>query len=268
MTEVIAEIGWNHMGNMNLAKKMIEEASSAGASFAKFQTWSVDRLKPGEWDNDGRREIYIKAELTREKHVELIDYCKEIGIKFLSSVFSVKDAELLASLEIKEVKIPSFESRDYKLIEYCNEHFENIYMSTGTSTFDEIKYSVSLVDKAVLTLLHCVSAYPCKAENANITKIKKLRELCDNIGYSDHISGVESAKVAMKYDINVVEKHFTVDKGLPGRDNKFAILPEEMKNLRNFIDLYDKMHIDLGANYLSIEANSRLNYTGRFNGQS
>ena len=77
MINIIAEIGWNHMGDMELAKKMIKEAANAGATYAKFQTWSVSRLKPGIWDEDGRREIYEKAELSKENHIELINYCDE-----------------------------------------------------------------------------------------------------------------------------------------------------------------------------------------------
>ena len=133
MIKTIAEIGWNHCGDMELAKQMILAAKESGATYAKFQSWSVERLKPGAWDEDGRREIYEKAELTKERHVELINYCNKTGIKFLSSVFSIKDAELLLSLGVTEVKIPSFESRNHKLIQYCDDNFDTIFMSTGTS---------------------------------------------------------------------------------------------------------------------------------------
>lgn len=108
-TQIIAEIGWNHMGDMNLAKKMINLASESGCKFAKFQTWSVDRLKKGSWDFDGRRQIYENAELTIEQHILLKNYCKSKGIAFLSSAFSLKDAELLKEIGCKEIKIPSFE---------------------------------------------------------------------------------------------------------------------------------------------------------------
>ena len=137
--KIIAEIGWNHCGDMGLAKQMAKAAHENGATYAKYQTWSVDRLKPGSWDEDGRRQIYEKAELTKENHIELINYCKEIGIKFLSSVFSINDAVLLFRLGCKEVKIPSFESRNHNLIKYCNNNFDTVFMSTGTSKMDEIE---------------------------------------------------------------------------------------------------------------------------------
>ena len=124
MIKIIAEIGWNHCGDLELAKKMAKAAQESGATYAKYQTWSVSRLKPGSWDKDGRREIYEKAELSEQDHTELINYCNKIGITFLSSVFSISDAELLVKLGCKEVKIPSFESRNHELIKYCNSKFE------------------------------------------------------------------------------------------------------------------------------------------------
>ena len=272
--EVIAEIGWNHCGDMKLAKQMAKAAAESGATYAKYQTWSVDRLKSGSWDEDGRREIYEKAELSKEDHIELIRYCDKLGINFLSSVFSISDAILLFQLGCKSVKIPSFESRNHALITYCDRNFENVFMSTGTSTLDEIRESVNLFQNTNLTLLHCVSTYPCLYHFANIPKMGRLKHMLDvhfeyknyQIGYSDHIEGVESAKVAIGLGATVIEKHFTVDNDLPGRDNKFAILPNAMKNLTDYITLSEEMMVDHGDGYQAFEEDSRENYAGRFNG--
>ena len=114
--------------------------------------------------------------------------------------------------------------------------------------------------------MHCVSSYPCEPRQANIFKIEKLKEICAQVGYSDHIFGVESAKVAMKYDVCAIEKHFTVDQGLPGRDNKFAILPSDLKNLKEYVTMFEQMHTWHGEDFLDIEEGSRENYTGRFDG--
>jgi len=265
MIKVIAEIGWNHCGDMKLAKEMILAAKESGATYAKFQSWSVSRLKPGEWDVDGRREIYEKAELTKERHIELINYCNEVGIKFMSSVFSIKDAELLVELGVEDVKIPSFESRNHKLIKYCDNNFKKVFMSTGTSTLSEIEDSVRHIKYCDFYLLHCVSTYPCTPSMANLPRMMMLRELGFPIGYSDHIQGVESAKVAIGEGALVVEKHFTIDNNLPGRDNKFAILPPAMKNLTQYIKLRDEMLIFQGEGFQKNEIDSRNNYTGRFN---
>jgi len=266
MVKVIAEIGWNHHGDMELAKEMILAAKENGATYAKFQSWSVSRLKPGAWDGDGRREIYEKSELTKERHIELINYCNEVGIKFMSSVFSIKDAELLVDLGVSDVKIPSFESRNHTLIQYCDINFKNVFMSTGTSTISEIKDSVRLVRYSNFHLLHCVSTYPCQFDMANIPKMKILQQLGFNVGYSDHIQGVESAKVAIGEGAVVIEKHFTIDNNLSGRDNKFAILPTDLKNLSDYIKLRDDMLIDRGIGYQESELDSRKNYKGRYDG--
>jgi N,N'-diacetyllegionaminate synthase len=264
--KIIAEIGWNHCGDMNLAKRMIQEAAESGADYAKFQTWSVSRLKSGDWDTDGRREIYEQAELTKERHKELIAYCIEMNISFLSSVFSIDDAKLLVELNCDAVKIPSFESRNIELIKFCNDHFKTVFMSTGTSTLDEIKHSVSFFNKATLYLMHCVSVYPGKYEIANLPKMIELKKIHNLIGYSDHIEGIESAKIALGLGAVVIEKHFTIDNNLPGRDNKFAILPIELLGLRKYINYINDMMIDHGTGYNELEYDSRTNYAGRFNG--
>ena len=136
--KIIAEIGWNHMGNISLAKKMIFQAKKGGADICKFQTWSEKNLKPGPWDTDGRREIYKKAELTLEKHILLKNYCKKIGIKFLSSVFSLKDLELLYKTGSQEIKIPSHEIYNINLIKKASKKFKRVYVSTGASNWNEI----------------------------------------------------------------------------------------------------------------------------------
>ena len=236
MIKIIAEIGWNHCGDLDLAKKMAKSAQENGATYAKYQTWSVDRLKPGSWDDDGRRQIYEKAELG-----------------------------------CKEVKIPSFESRNHDLLKYCNKHFDVIFMSTGTSTFEEIQESCNLITISSLYLLHCVSSYPCEPKIANIPRMSALKYInipftSTNIGYSDHIQGVESAKIAIEFGAQVIEKHFTIDNDLPGRDNKFAILPHDLSNLSSYIQLRNEMMINHGKDFQEYELNSRTNYEGRFNG--
>ena len=104
-------------------------------------------------------------------------------------------------------------------------------MSTGTSTFDEISESINKIHNADLYLMHCVSVYPQDYSEANLPKMKKLMSICEKVGLSDHIEGVESSKVAVGEGAIIIEKHFTIDKNLPGRDNKFAILPEQLKDL-------------------------------------
>ena len=264
MTKLIAEIGWNHMGDMKLAKEMISAAKDSGADFAKFQTWSVDRLKPGVWDTDGRREIYEIAELDLDKHFQLKEYCDKVGIGFMSSVFSIKDAELLKNVVTDYVKIPSFESRNEDLIHYCWKNFDNILISTGTSTWNEIRALTQHYSK--FTLLHCVSSYPCNFDIVNLPRIKDLEVLSKSVGFSDHTQGIEASVLSLGYGVDYIEKHFTIDNDLPGRDNKFAVLPNEMKRLNEYIKLANKVMESKGYDFQECELDSRNNYTGRFDG--
>ena len=264
MTKIIAEIGWNHMGDMDLAKQMIYEAKDSGADIVKTQTFDVKRLKEGPWDADGRREIYEKAQLNLNQHVELRDYSNDIGIQFISSVFSIDDAKLLQNVEIDMVKIPSMESRNIALINYCVENFDKIIISTGTSTLDEIRNSIKNIPDNKLTLLHCVSSYPCDFDVVNLPRIYDLEELSSSVGFSDHTQGIEASVISLSYNVKFIEKHFTIDNDLPGRDNKFAILPDELKRLKEYIDIHTKVNLDYGPDYQKCEQEVREVYSGRW----
>ena len=265
-TKIIAEIGWNHMGDLALAKQMIQKAKDNGADYVKFQTWSVDRLKPGPWDKDGRTEIYKKAELSKDDHISLKNFSESYGIPFFSSVFSIEDAKLLSDIGVDTVKIASFESRNIELIAFCYYHFDKIYLSTGTSSIDEIRNTLRTLDKWKFVILHCVSSYPLDYNNCNLPRINTLREFFPNVGYSDHTAGIEGTKVSLEYNPCVIEKHFTIDNNLPGRDNKFSILPEQLKELSEYMEIKKQMNTDCGDGYLKCEQEARDIMTGRFNG--
>ena len=264
---LIAEIGWNHMGDMGRARAMIAAAAENGADVAKFQTWSVRRLVPGEWDEDGRRQIYEQAELSREQHEILQAACAEHGIAFLSSACSLPDAELLRDLGVDRVKIPSPDCRNRDLVGFALENFREVMVSTGTATREEIESLAGLEGAAdKLTLFHCVSSYPCPPERANLPRIAELRRLHPRIGYSDHTEGVDCAVVSLGYRPVALEKHFTIDRSLPGRDNRFAILPDQLAELRRMADLAAEANRAHGVDYQEVEGAVRAHYAGRFNG--
>jgi len=265
MTKVIAEIGWNHMGDMDLAEHMIASAASSGASYAKFQTWSCARLKSGPWDLDGRTAIYKKAELSIKDHIRLRDFCSSVGISFMSSVFSVPDAILLAELGVAYVKIPSSEASNQSLLEFCDKNFDFCIVSTGTCTSKEIINIISTFKQSELTLLHCVSSYPCDFTRANLPRLLHLSKYCPNVGFSDHCHGIYASIAALQYHPTYIEKHFTTDNNLPGRDNQFAILPGTLSQLVLYIEQYAQCLIDHGIDYQDVENDTRLNYRGRFN---
>lgn len=270
MVKTIAEVGWNSMGNMSIATSMIEEAAKAGADFVKFQTWSVKNLKNGPWDSDGRREIYEKAELTDQMHLELIDICKKNNVEFLTSVFSTEDAKRVAQW-CNKVKIPSSETTNEAMLKIVNDSFEEVFMSIGASTYHEVTKAIEILAKPKLTLLHCVSSYPCPPEKVNLNKIKEmfglyghLKSHSINFGYSGHALGINDAIASLEYDISLIEKHFTIDNNLPGRDNKFAILPDQLKTLCDYIKCRDLMKINHFTHYQSCEEEVRDVYRGRW----
>jgi N,N'-diacetyllegionaminate synthase len=261
---VIAEIGWNHMGDMHLAKEMISAAAESGADYAKFQTWSVKNLKSGPWDSDGRLEIYKEAELSSDQHADLNDYCNSAGIKFLTSIFNIEDSLWLPDINNSAIKIPSHEVYNKELIISVDGKFDNIFISTGAAQWEEIEILPSLVKKSKLCLFHCVSSYPCLDRNVNLPRIKALKNINSSVGYSGHFFGIEDALAAASYGLDYIEKHFTIDRDLPGRDNKFAILPQQMKQLTSFLSASDNMNIDHGREHQDSELDIIQNYRGRW----
>ncbi len=263
--KIIAEIGWNHMGNINLAEKMIKMASKSGADYAKFQTWQVKNLKNGPWDNDGRREIYQKAELRQDQYRILKKICTRNKIKFLTSLFNPDDLSLISDLRLDTIKIPSPENRNSELLKICSKYFKNIYLSTGAAKIEEIKKSYKFIKKNNVTLMHCVSMYPCPDKNINLSRIQKLKKIHSKIkiGISDHSPDTLSTLFSLPLGVELIEKHFTIDNNLPGRDNKFAILPAALKSLRDKISRFEKMQ-KFNEKLSKEEVEVRKVYSGRW----
>lgn len=266
--KIIAEIGWNHLGDMQLAAKMIKAAAKSGATHAKFQTWSTKHLKSGPWDLDGRRKIYEKAELSEENHRFLSNACKKNNIAFLTSCFSYKDVAFISSM-CDEIKIPSTELCNASLIEEIRKRFSckqnhHIYVSTGTCTVDEIEDFVRKMDGMNFTLMHCVSVYPTPPELCNMSRLTYLNTLHNSVGYSGHYPGIEDAIVALEFGVSTIEKHFTTNKKLPGRDNLYALTPKDLKRLTNFVSNREKMLAFHGNGFISNEIETRELYRGRW----
>ena len=261
---LIAEIGWTHLGKISLAKKMIKAAKQNGADYCKFQTWSEANLKDGPWDLDGRREIYKKAQLTYKDHIILKKYCKKIRIKFFTSVFNIKDLPFLKKINKDIIKIPSHEIHNIELIKSASKNFKKVLISTGASKWLELKKIKSKIKKNNLIFMHCVSSYPCSYEDINLPRINYLKKLSKKIGYSGHLSGTEDAISAIVMGAEYIEKHFTINKKLPGRDNKFSITPNEFKKMSNIRDMFEDFNLKRGLNIQKSEIDIKKNYRGRW----
>lgn len=261
---IFAEIGWNFLGNLRLAKKMILAAKESNCKIVKFQLWDPKFLKPGPWDNDGRRQIYEKAYLDNSKFEELYSFSIENGLDCFASVFNNEDYERLKKISNKSIKIPSPEVYDFKLIEKSLDEFENVYVSTGAMKFSELELLKKYKSEKNFIPLHCVSIYPLEEKNANFHKFEYLKENFDKVGYSGHCKGIGDALFALANNAFCVEKHFTIDNNLEGRDNKFAINPEELKFLCKFALDINKFNINLGLDLQDGELEVFKNYRGRW----
>ena len=262
---IIAEIGWNHMGSINLAEKMIKTAAQNGADYCKFQTWSVGNLRQGPWDTDGRREIYEKAQLNEASHKKLKKICKHYNVKFFTSVFNIKDVSMLKKINKSIIKIPSHEIYNLELIQKCLNSFNKILISTGAAKWREITNIAKLRNfKKKAILLHCVSSYPCNIKNINLPRLESLKKLTTSVGYSGHYEGIEDAIAAICKGCSYIEKHFTTNKSLPGRDNKFAILPSDLNKISKFRDVFTHMSINKGLDLQNCEMSIYKDYRGRW----
>lgn len=268
MTILVAEIGWNFLGDLSLAKKMILSAKKSGADAVKFQIWDPKFLTNGLWDYDGRRQIYEKAYLSEKKYRILKNFSVKNSIDCFASAFNIDGLKLLKKLNDKWVKIPSHESYNLPLINYALKNFQKIIISAGCLKKFELKKLINLIiiNKALkkVTLLHCVSSYPLKPKNCNFEKFHYIKKMLGKVGYSGHFEDIDDAIYAISCGAEVVEKHFTTNNKLAGRDNKFSLTPDKFKNLNRYRNNYKDFMINKGLNLQKCELDIYKNYRGRW----
>jgi N,N'-diacetyllegionaminate synthase len=253
-TLIIAEAGVNHNGDPALARKLVDVAVAAGADRVKFQTFSADRLvttsaakAPYQTRNTGEDEsqyaMLKRLELTRATHLELIAYCKSRGIGFFSTGFDRESVDLLVELGADSFKIPSGEITNLPYLRHMGHYGKPIILSTGMSTLGEIEAALGVLEKSGtprdrITVLHCTTEYPAPVAEVNLRAMLTIRDAFGvAVGYSDHTPGIEIALAAVALGATVIEKHFTLDRNLPGPDHKASLEPAELaamvKAIRN-----------------------------------
>ncbi len=234
---LIAEIGNNHEGDIDLAKRLIQLAAEAGAQVAKFQTIDPDRLVSQSQSN--RLKQLKKFALSREDHEVLAMTAKSAGIMFMSTPFYIDAVEWLSDL-VPAFKIASGDNNFDPLLQAVAATGKPILLSTGMSTEGDVDHACSVVRdqwaclqaNPGLSLLHCVSAYPAPLSDVNLAAIRSLQEKCDAVGYSDHTLGIDVAVLAVAAGARIVEKHFTIDREYSDfRDHALSADPEEFKTL-------------------------------------
>ena len=243
---IIAEIGSNHNGDMLLARKIINAAKECGCDAVKFQSFNDKSLiSQAEYNantvyNDSSkkhfgslREMVEKYFLREEQHYELKKYCDKVGIIFSSSPFSNAEVDLLIKLEVPYLKVASMDINNFPLLRYMASTQKPILLSTGMATLAEIDNAVHIIEKegnSQIILLHCISIYPPAYEDINLRNITMLQQAFPYpIGFSDHSIGTHIPLAAVTLGSCVIEKHFTIDKELPGWDHEISADPSEMR---------------------------------------
>ena len=266
---IIAEAGVNHNGDMAKAKALIDKGAEAGVDYVKFQTFKAGNLVTKQakraayqdkntQDNDSQYEMLKKLELSQAVHQELIDYCAQKGVQFLSTGFDVESLEFLARLGITIAKVPSGEITNLPYLRKVAVLFPEVILSTGMATIIEIKDAVKVltdngVNKDKITVLHCNTEYPTPMEDVNLRAMLHIQQKVGvAIGYSDHTLGIEVPIAAVALGATVIEKHFTLDKTLPGPDHKASLEPDELKAMVSAIRNIEKAVGGSGLKEVSI----------------
>jgi len=246
-TLIIAEAGVNHNGDINIAKKLIDAAVDAGADYVKFQTFKATKLVSQiavkadyQSQNTGdsvetQFEMLKKLELSEQDHIELMDYCAIKGIEFLSTAFDLDSLIFLKKIGIRLFKIPSGEITNLPYIELVSKLADELIISTGMCTMEEIKDAVTVVKNLTdvkVSILHCNTEYPTPYQDVNLLAMLEIGKVFNvEIGYSDHTLGIEIPIAAVALGAKIIEKHFTLDRGLPGPDHAASLEPEELKQM-------------------------------------
>jgi N,N'-diacetyllegionaminate synthase len=245
-TIIIAEIGVNHNGSLDIAKQLIDEASKAGADYVKFQTFNSKSIvtssaKQANYQikNTGKKESQFnmlkKLELSKEMHIKLINYIKKKKIKFLSSPFDLESIELLKNFGLETLKIPSGEITNLPYLRNIGKLNKKIILSTGMSNISEVKNALNILIKSGtkknnITVLHANTQYPTPMKDVNLRAMVTIgKQLGVKYGYSDHTLGIEVDIAAVAMGASCIEKHFTLDRNMKGPDHKASIEPNQLK---------------------------------------
>lgn len=250
---IIAEAGVNHNGDLALAKKLIDIASDVKADAVKFQTYKAENLVTCDADkaeyqktttgsDESQFEMLKRLEFSDESYEELFSYAKKCGIIFLSTPFDSDSADLLDRIGIPAFKISSGDLTNLPLLSHIVTKNKPVILSTGMASLGEIEVTVNHLRKqglCDLVLLHCTTSYPAPLDTVNLRAMKTLRSAFGfPVGYSDHMTGINIASAAVALGACVIEKHFTLDRSLPGPDHKASLEPLELKVMvRNIREL-------------------------------
>lgn len=275
-TYIIAEIGSNFNGSLQIAKESIKVAKECGADAVKFQTFKAEEFvankeltytytnAEGKQMIESQYDMFKKLELKDDWHHILNEYAKSLDIDFMSSAADKRAVDLLIDLKVPAIKFASEDLINVNLLEYTAKKKYPIILSTGMADEFEISNALKIFEKEKseqIILMHCVSQYPTKDENAGLNRINALKDKYPYvIGYSDHTEGWLAPVLSVGIGSRIIEKHFTLDKNLPGPDHKMATNPEEFNEMVKKIRLAEKMLGQKSLNYQKVEEKARIEF--------
>jgi N,N'-diacetyllegionaminate synthase len=246
---IIAEAGVNHNGDMELAKKLVDLAAEAGADAVKFQTFRAEEIVTGSAQKadyqketsgagESQFEMLKKLELDVDAHALLMDHCRSRSIAFLSTPFDAQSLDMLIDMGVPVIKVPSGEITNLPYLRKVGAKGLPAILSTGMATLDEVREAVAVLTEAGtpaarITVLHCNTQYPTPLADANLRAMATLAETFPEcrVGYSDHTPGITCAVAAAAMGATVIEKHFTLDKAMPGPDHAASMDPTELTDM-------------------------------------
>ena len=243
---IIAEAGVNHNGDLSCAMQLVDAAADAKVDYVKFQTFKADKIvsksaKKAQYqknntgdNNDSQYEMLKRLELSEDDHVKLQEYSTKKGVKFFSTAFDLDGLDYLNTLGFEMFKVPSGEITNYPYLAKLATFNKPVILSTGMANLEEINAALKVLTSSGLTLeeitvLHCNTEYPTPMSDVNLKAMQTIANKCGvQIGYSDHTLGIEVPIAAVALGARVVEKHFTIDRNLPGPDHAASLEPKEL----------------------------------------
>ena len=247
-TLVIAEAGVNHNGDLNLAKQLVDAAIEAGADVVKFQTFQASELatqdvEPAAYQknalrhSEGQQSMLRKLELSLDQHRELVDYCLQGGIEFLSTAFDLPSIDLLSLLNLKRWKVPSGEITNLPYLRQIASMSQPVILSTGMASLGEIEAALTVLEQGGLsrnhiTVLHCTTEYPAPSQEVNLRAMNTIANaFAVSVGYSDHTDGICVPIAAVAMGATVIEKHLTLNRNMQGPDHKASLEPAHFTSM-------------------------------------
>lgn len=245
-TYIIAEAGVNHNGDISIAKELIKKAKEAGADCVKFQTFKAEQIVTKESPKakyqlevtdkeESQFEMLKKLEMDFSGHSDLVDYCKELEIDFMSTPYNKEDVDFLEELGVDSYKIASGQLTEIPFLKYVAKKNKQIFLSTGMGTIADVYEAVEAIraeGNDQLTILQCTTNYPSRIEDANILAMNSMKEACEvAVGYSDHVTNNYACFAAVALGAKVIEKHLTIDKSMEGPDHSCSLTPSEFKEM-------------------------------------